>query len=95
MVLVQTNGSLWFASRFKSLLLSPGPDGNHGNRIEISDVKYSIFQVAYAVPDMTLNVTPHVTPDVTPYYARCDPRYDPTCDPKWDPRYDPICDQKS
>ncbi|CAL8375594.1 unnamed protein product [Arctogadus glacialis] len=33
------------SDRFKSLLLSSGPDGNHGNCIEISDVKYSIFQI--------------------------------------------------
>lgn len=33
--------------RFKSLLASFGPDGNPKKEIEISDVKYNIFQVIF------------------------------------------------
>lgn len=33
--------------RFKSLLAPFGPDGNPKKEIEISDVKYNIFQVAF------------------------------------------------
>lgn len=33
--------------RFKSLLASFGPDGNPKKEIEISDVKYNIFQVTF------------------------------------------------
>lgn len=34
-----------FPLRFKSLLASSGPDGSPNKEIEISDVKYNIFQV--------------------------------------------------
>ncbi|KAG7255611.1 hypothetical protein CRUP_010423 [Coryphaenoides rupestris] len=33
------------SDRFKMLLMSPGPDGNVGKEIEISDIKYSVFQM--------------------------------------------------
>lgn len=37
--------------RFKSLLASSGPDGSPNKEIEISDVKYNIFQVTILFSD--------------------------------------------
>ncbi|KAJ3596798.1 hypothetical protein NHX12_003198 [Muraenolepis orangiensis] len=33
------------SDRFKNLLVSPGPDGNPAKQIEISDIKYHVFQM--------------------------------------------------
>lgn len=42
--------------RFKSLLTSSGPAGGPRKEIEISDVKYNIFQVVFGSPAAQLKV---------------------------------------